>query len=120
VKLLRYRTGAVWRFGRRRTRRLEGAVLAPADVCDWLVTIVDVERHFLAFAKMIHIGPLYPGNMDKHVFVTSVWSDEAKASLALEKLHGPARPIALVGNQCINSSGFTGGLTAGYNWQVSY
>jgi outer membrane immunogenic protein len=28
--------------------------------------------------------------------------------------------IALVGNQRINSSGFTGGLTAGYNWQVSY
>jgi outer membrane immunogenic protein len=27
--------------------------------------------------------------------------------------------IALVGNQRINSSGFTGGLTAGYNWQVS-
>jgi outer membrane immunogenic protein len=27
--------------------------------------------------------------------------------------------IALVGNQRINSSGFAGGLTAGYNWQVS-
>lgn len=27
--------------------------------------------------------------------------------------------IALVGNQRINASGFTGGLTAGYNWQAS-
>jgi outer membrane immunogenic protein len=28
-------------------------------------------------------------------------------------------PIGIAGNQSINRSGFTGGLTAGYNWQAS-
>ena len=38
---------------------------------------------------MIHIGPLQPGDMDKHVFVTSVWSDEAKAALVLKDFMVP-------------------------------
>ena len=38
---------------------------------------------------MIHIGPLQPGDMDKHLFVTSVWSDEAKAPLAVEDFTVP-------------------------------
>jgi hypothetical protein len=71
-------------------RRLEGAVVTPADVCDRLATIIDdVERHLSAFAKMIHIGPLQPGDMDKHAFVTSVWSDEAKAPLVLKDFTVP-------------------------------